>query len=169
MQRVKTATSAAGLLLVLAVVGCSKPPATVTLYDYGIYNGIITTTGDWKQGTPVSITSIDNLVHKETTTRIPARPGVYWGFRAIVTNKSDKPVEVVSLQKHPPITTPDGKTSSEDLGGKFTLPPGQTSQTVSMWFFIASCPHEFVPGQWTWEIDIDGKAQMIKTFDVYKP
>ena len=158
------------ILLVLVMTGCSRQPVSATITDYGTYDAIIVVKGTWKLGFPVAIDSVENLNHKDTKMKIPAKDGVYWGYRATVFNAStDKPVEISMVITHPLITSPDGKSSTEDKSYVSTLNPTQTVELQNMWFFIDSCPYEFVPGTWTLKVLADGKPVAVKSFEVYTP
>ena len=156
-------------LVALILAGCSRQTGPVTITDYGTYDAVIVEKGDWKLGLPVSLDSVSDLTHRETTTMIPAKHGVYWGLRASVTNRTEKQVEMYTLITHPPITSPDGKTSTQDKSEVSTLDPGQRVDCECMWFFIDSCPFEFVPGAWTCQVVVDGKVETSKEFEVSKP
>jgi len=157
-------------LLAVLLLGCSKHQPTVAISDYGTYDAVVLTKGNWKLGFPVQIADVTDLKHKDTTTKIPCQDGIYWGLRAKVTNSySDRPVRVSFSIKHPPFTSPDGKTSAEETSPVAVLEPNQTIDVPSLWFFIDSCPFEFVPGEWTFQIIVDGKVEASKIFEVYKP
>jgi hypothetical protein len=159
-----------GGLVALALAGCfGRQPVTVAIADYGTYDAVVETSGDWSRGVPVDITAIHNLVHDQTAYKIPARGDVNWGYCADITNNGDRPVKVLTIFSHPPITTPDGKTTTEDKGARATVNPGQTIKESSIWYFLDGCSFEFVPGDWTIEISVDGKIQASKTFQVYAP
>ncbi|MGC3990365.1 MAG: DUF3859 domain-containing protein [Chthoniobacteraceae bacterium] len=145
------------------------PAATATVLDWGIYDATVLTSGNWKLGIPVWIVSDDDLKLRKAVARVPAEDGSYFGFRATFNNPSK--TEVVSVRsqlEHPMFTNPDGTSSSRDIQ-YFQVMPGGTITQEFLWFFLKSCPHEFVPGAWTWHISIDHHEVIKKEFQVYKP
>jgi Domain of unknown function (DUF3859) len=147
--------------------GKSQPSAQIT--DCGTYSAVVLVQGNWKLGKPVSIASVDDLAPLKPTTNIEARDGVYWGFRANLVNPLAREVKIVCKITHPPITSPDGKTSTEDDSGEKVIGAGQTATAENMWFFISECPYEFVPGKWKLSIECEGKVLVEKEFDVHAP
>lgn len=154
------------LLMSLSLASCSKIP-TAEVTDMGLYDAVIVTEGNWKLGVPVEVASVTGLKHRETTNRIPAKDGIYWGMRGKVTNSSSRPMTIRYTLDHPELTSPDGtkeSTSSED----FELEPGQSVDTKSLWYFIEGCEFEWVPGIWTHRIYANGVEVVRKDFEVYK-
>jgi hypothetical protein len=156
-------------LLALAKCFSPRPSVTVVISDYGIYDAIVETTGDWSRGIPVAITGVGGIVHDETTSEIPMRDEIYWGYRATIANQGDKPVTVFSIARHPPVTSPDGKTTTEDRSRPQILHPHESMKACNLRFFMDRCRFEFVPGEWTLEFSVDGQVASSKTFTVYQP
>ncbi len=155
------------LLATTASLSGWQPAVSIT--DYGTYSAVVVVEGNWVLHRPVSIASVDELKHLTTTTTIVAQDGTYWGMHVSVENPSDRSVKVVCKITHPPITTPDGKTTTEDDSPPFDVNAGQTAVAESIWFFIKECPYEFVPGKWTMRVTVDGNAVATKEFNVVKP
>ena len=153
----------------LFLVSCSDKQPNARIIDYGVYDAVILTSGKWQLGIPVTIASVAGLEHQQTVSQVPAEDGRYWGFRARLTNpQSNQPVKVEYTISHPEFTTPDG-TKSSIVEHEFELPPGDSITEDFLWFFIKGCEHEFVPGTWTLQILLDGRAVITKAFQIYKP
>ncbi len=162
---------AAVCLLVLALVGCAKPPPpTAAITEYGIYDAKITTDGDWKLGTPVGVSSVSELHFLTMTTSIPCKNGIYWGIRVRASNPTlYKHIHLKVTVTHPPFTSPDGKTSTGDTLEETIVSPNTTYETHCLWFFLDSCPFEYVPGEWIMTVEFDDRVVDSKTFEMYKP
>ena len=106
-------------------VGQKQPSAQIT--DSGTYSAVVLVQGNWKLGKPVSIASVDNLAPLKPTTSIEARDGVYWGFRANLANPLARDIKIVCKITHPPITSPDGKTTTEDVSEEIVIGARQTA------------------------------------------
>lgn len=162
---------AAVLIAVLGLIATalwSKTP-TATVIDYGTYDAVILTSGKWELGMPVTIASVSGLKHQQTVTRIPTEDGRYWGFRARLTNPlKDRAVSCRYTIDHPEFTVPDGTKSSTE-SQEFEIPPGDSITQEFLWFFIAGCEHEFVPGSWTWKVFLDDRELVRRDFEVYSP
>jgi hypothetical protein len=156
------------LVFALLCVSCGAKRPGITVQDYGLYDAVILTSGNWKLGIPVSIASVTGLEHRETVLRIPAEDGRYWGFRALLSNPTDRTVRVTYDIRHPEFTTPDG-TAMTEVSEEFDLPAGASTTPEFLWMFIEGCEHEFVPGPWTFQIQFDGRPALTKTFEIYKP
>jgi len=157
-------------LLAVFLLGCSRPAPTLTVTDYGIYDARLELKGDWKQGIPVEVVSVNDAKLKETTTRIPAQTGINWGVSTVVTNHYLlQAVKVVGVMEHPAFTSPDGKTTTEDVFPLGTVDANETLEMPYFWCFLEQEPYELVPGKWTLRIEVDGQTLMTKAFEIYKP
>jgi hypothetical protein len=156
-------------VLALCLSGCGRPPS-VKVLDYGIYTADVTTGGDWSKGIPVEINSVENLVAKEAVLRAPCRDKMIFGWRFRVNNNGlFLPIEVSYSITHPPITYPDGSVKTEEAVQTMKLQARESAEFQSLWFFIDSCPHEYVPGTWKFRLTIDGVVAEEEDFEVYKP
>jgi hypothetical protein len=157
------------IAVALCLMGCGKP-SSVVVTDYGIYTADVTTHGDWTKGIPVEINSVEHLKEKEAVTRVPCRDKINFGWRCHVSNGGlFSPILVTYSITHPPIAYPDGTVKTEEGEDAVRIAPRESADLESMWYFLDSCPHEYVPGPWTFRIKIDGTTAAEKTFDVYKP
>jgi hypothetical protein len=155
--------------LVILVASCNRHSPYASLIDYGLYDADVLVEGNWKLGFPVKIESVHGIQHRKTTLSIPCQDGRYWGFRAHLSNPTkDRPIHFKYEIKHPEFTSPDGKRSSGDMH-EFQLQPGESRDLEFFWFFLDSCPFEFVPGDWTMVLSAEGKEVISRTFTMYKP
>ena len=156
------------VFIVFLFASCSKTP-TAKVTDYGVYDAVVMTSGNWRLGLPVSIATVSGLKHQQTATRIPAENGRYWGMRVRITNpQKDKAVTVRFTLDHPEFTAPDGKKSRQETE-ELEVPPGEAFEGPLLWYFIAGCEFEFIPGTWTRSVFIDGQQVIKKEFEIYKP
>lgn len=140
-----------------------------SIIDYGLYDAAVLVEGNWKFGKPVSITSVHNLQHQETTVSIPCEDGRYWGMRVKLTNPhKNRSLPCIVRVSHPEFISPDGKKHSEDIE-EFQLEPGETIEGPSIWYFLDSCSYEFVPGNWDISFVVDGDEVISKKFTIYQP
>jgi hypothetical protein len=146
----------------LFLVACGPKSPSAKLIDYGTYEATIFTTADGR------IASVHGLKHQQTITRIPAEVGCYWGFRARLTNPLKRAVAGRVTIDHPEFTAPDGTKSSTETED-FELAPGDSITEEFLWFFIADCPYEFVPGTWSRRIFFDDREILRRDFEIYKP
>lgn len=157
------------LLLALLLVSCRSKTPSATLSDYGTYDAVILTSGNWKLGVPVTISSITGLKHQQTTSRVPIGDGHYWGFRARLRNPfKSRAVKFRYTIDHPEFTNPDGTKSSSETQ-ELEVAPGDSVEQHFLWFFIEGCEHEFLPGTWTQRLFLDGSEVIRKDFEIYKP
>lgn len=157
------------LLSFVFLASCARTTTpTAEVIDIGLYDAVIVTSGNWQLKPPVEIAAVHQLKHVKGVTRIPAEDGRYWGLRARLTNPTNQPVDFRYVIEHPEFTTPQGKTSIEEVE-EFSLPPGHSEIHEFLWYFIESCEFEFVPGTWTRRLFLDGKEVVRQEFDIYKP
>ncbi len=150
------------------LASCSeKNVAEVT--DFGLYDAVVVTKGKWQLGVPVEVMSTEGLKHRETTTRIPAIDGSYWGFRASLRNPNRTGAKTFRYTiEHPELTSPDG-TKSTGSTEEFQLQSQQSLEVPFLWYFLEGCEFEFVPGTWTQRVYADGVEVIRKDFEIYKP
>ena len=157
------------LFISCLLVACGSKAPSARIVDYGIYDAVLVTSGNWKLGIPVTITSAHGLKHQQTVTRVPTESGRCWGFRALLSNPlKDRSITCVHKIDHPEFTVPDG-TKQTNQSQELELAPGETITQNFMWFFIEGCEHEFLPGTWTHRVILDGREVIRKEFEVYKP
>ena len=156
------------ILFACFAVSCGKSSSDAVLIDYGLYDATVLVSGNWKLGFPVSIVSSHGVEHKKTTLSIPCEDGRYWGFRAHLKNSTTEPVLYRFEINHPEIVSPDGKHTTLETG-ELEIQPGESDDQQFLWFFLDSCPHEFVPGEWTMVLKANEKEVISKTFTIRKP
>lgn len=101
----------------------------------------------------------------ETTTDVPLRKGVGFGFVWKANNLPARPVVTYRVE-HPSITRPDGVTLDhfeEDLQEESV---NGSIETIDC--YILSEDHELVPGQWTLSVFFRGSLLAKKIFRVYE-
>lgn len=146
----------------------SLPSAQVK--DAGIYRADFEVVGNWADEGPIGIGTYQNVKLVEATTKVPCKPGVIFGVRALLTNPYPDHTLYVSCKfTHPPFTTPDGHVRTEENDVSEAVRPGDSITKEFLWFYIKECPYEFVPGKWTITLSADGSDLLTKDFEVYRP
>lgn len=156
------------LALTFGLVGCSQEPSAM-IVSHGIYDAQIFTKSDLPRKISVEVDYIDKVQLKETTTRIPCRAGVNFGIEVEIYNPSPfSQVHAVAIMTHPPITSPDGTTLTEDETDLGVFDFGR-QQVPYLWCFLKEQPYEYVPGTWSLRIEIDGRESAKCDFEIYQP
>jgi hypothetical protein len=126
--------------------------------EVGIYEAVVKT--DTTNSAGLKLQELADAKLLKTTTNVPARLGVRFGFRyEILGAPSNAPIKVSMVAKHPPIKNPvTGKTTISDsyqygswIGKTFTCNSLDTES-------------ELVPGKWTFEILHEGKKLCEQSF-----
>ncbi len=104
----------------------------------------------------------------EQTNRIPATPGVQFGFRYKITGVTEQgTAEFKKVVTHPPIKNEKGEVERQ-YSTTETLPTknGYVSEVSG---YSLDRPEELVPGLWTFELWYHGQKVVSQTFTVYTP
>lgn len=104
----------------------------------------------------------------EQTDRIPATPGVQFGFRYKITGVTEQgTAEFKKVVTHPPIKNDKGEVERQ-YSTTETLPTknGYVSEVSG---YSLDRPEELVPGVWTFELWYHGQKMVSQTFTVYTP
>jgi hypothetical protein len=143
------------------------------IFEYGIYNTIRKgrVVGNLETGTGKVVNS-PVLDLSEKTTRIPLSKGLFFSYRYRINNllKEDaiKPVaELRRVIKHPPMTLPDGTTTS----GSDRIVKERTSarQVIAFHGYAFHEDYEMVEGEWTFQIWYRDKMMVEQKFTTYRP
>ncbi|MDT8283620.1 MAG: DUF3859 domain-containing protein, partial [Gammaproteobacteria bacterium] len=143
------------------------------VFEYGIYNaqrkgrivGSLTTDTGKVVRQPV-------LEFSEATDRIPLIKGTYFAYRYRIIDlpkvEAKKPiVEVRKVLIHPPMTLPDGTTSTGwDRVARARTTAGQV---IAFDGYAFNEDYELVQGDWTFQIWFAGKKLLEQTFTTYQP
>jgi hypothetical protein len=126
--------------------------------EVGIYQAKVLAAGANAAG--VKHQGLDEFKLLESTTNVPARIGIRFGFRyEIFGTPTNAPVTLTMVRKHPPIkNTMTGKIETEE-----TYPLrsriGKTYTSVSF-----DEESDLVPGPWTFEVRCEGKKLCEQSF-----
>jgi hypothetical protein len=110
----------------------------------------------------------DGARFSEQTDRIPATPGVRFGFRYKITGVTEQgSVQFKMVVSHPPIKNENGVvqrgySTEEELPAK----NGYVSEVTG---YGLDRPEELVPGVWTFEVWYKGQKMVSQSFTVYVP
>lgn len=110
----------------------------------------------------------DGARFSEQTDRIPATPGVRFGFRYKITGITEQgSAQFKMIVSHPPIKDENGvvqrqHSTLEDLPTK----NGYVSEVTG---YGLDRPEELVPGVWTFEVWYKGQKMVSQSFTVYVP
>src|SRR5215475_2196730 len=111
-KKSRIASRALAPLLFLPLASCGPTAPSAKILDYGTYDAVVLTRGDWRLGIPVSLVSVEQLEHREDSTRIPCQDGSYWGMRVELSNPTNEPIKFIRICQHPEFTDPAGNASS---------------------------------------------------------
>jgi hypothetical protein len=102
------------------------------------------------------------------TERIPATPGIQFGFRYMLTGITEpKEAEFKMVIRHPPIKNDKGQVETEySTPETLSVKRGQVSEVSG---YSLDRPEELVPGMWTFEVWYHGQKLVAKSFTVYTP
>jgi len=146
MKTVKSLCSLAALSLLWA--GCQKNAAVTgaKVTEVGIYQAQVLTAETNAAG--VKLQGLDEFKLLESTTNVPARMGVRFGFRyEILGTPTNEPVTLTMVGIHPPIRNPvTGRTETRNA---YSLRSRVGSAYTSYSLDDAS---DLVPGPWTFEV-----------------
>lgn len=108
-------------------------------------------------------------VFVKSTTKIPAQPGITFGyFIDISFGEPGRVYEVRQIQRHPPMTLPDGRKVEKTEVAPVTWEAGgfQHIRFPNLFSFIENYPYEIVPGTWVFETHVDGRKVAERAFMV---
>ena len=146
-------------LLLVSLVALAQPAAarevSVTILEHGLYTAEVV--GQQRDPSGVVTDLLANLCHVATTSTVPMRPRVHFGFRYRVDGpESGTPVDLTLA-----VTFPEAVHPPAALGPlkrhqhKSLLPVG----TVSYTGYSFDLDWEFVPGVWTLEV-LEGEREL---------
>lgn len=148
--------------------GCDNRAAgKVAVLDYGTYDAVVLMKGSRLLGEEPEILSVDGLRHREETTTIEGRDGIYFGFRL---DPATLPQEYhLKLEyEHPPFAPPGETVLSVESNELHVEDPREFSGAV-LWYFIEGFEYEMVPGNWTFRATIDSIVVAEHEFEVVPP
>ena len=128
--------------------------------EVGIYRARVLTSQTNAAG--VTLQGIDDFRLLRSTTNVPARIGVRFGFRyEILGTPTNAPITLTMVAKHPPIkNAQSGKMETQDTYPLNSwLGKTYTSNTLDE-------PSDLVPGQWTFEVWHQGAKLCEQSFQV---
>jgi hypothetical protein len=147
------------LALLVSLVALAQPAAarevSVTIFEHGLYTAQVV--GQQNDPSGVVTDLLANLCHVATTSTVPMRPRVHFGFRYRV----DGPDVGTSVDLTLAVTFPEEVHPPSALGSvrrhqrHSLLPVGAVSYTG----YSFDLDWEFVPGVWTLEV-LQGERQL---------
>jgi hypothetical protein len=154
-------------LLLLSVIGCATTRPSAKIRDYGLYD-VESVTVRYVETSKQQLPTAEgkNLTHIKTTTEIPCSAPQHWGFRLDYARLPERrPYEVRIEFNYPMMTLPGGeKNTRQTLRAK--IEPGAKPDQDIVWHFLKDFDYELVPGDWTFQVFIDGTLVASKTFTV---
>ncbi len=139
------------ILALEAAAAVTKSMVSGTVLEYGIYEyrGESHTVPSPGAATgTVTHGSAENIRFVETTTVVPLRQGIHFGYKLRIEGLTDGvPVDVTYRIKHPPITNPKGTRSDISEGRLRIVPAGSSYEMINS--YRLSEEYEVVPGTWT--------------------
>jgi hypothetical protein len=157
----------------LAITCCCLATTTAVLgkvTSYGLFRFTtkpgITDAPELPGGAQGVVASMPVLI--SATNRVPAKIGVRFGLTFEITNVPvpDGEVELTKSVRHPPITAPDGTTSSHYMTiQKFAVRGGRVIGWTGYGFDV---DNELVTGDWNIEMQFGGKTICSQKFTVVK-
>src|SRR5262245_47556073 len=121
----------------------SGPSAKIV--EYGRYQGKVLGVKPSQDTSGSVIIESKELQHVETTKKIPARVGEFWGFRVEYDNLPRKGTyRLRSETHHPPIKQPDGKSLTKSVQ-QWNVRAGTRPNAFFLWRFQKDFEYELVP------------------------
>ena len=154
------------------VQSVEKPRAqhpTATIVEFGIYEVVKkgiqyehkeSTAGYAEEGGEVKLV--------ETTTTIPLKKGIAFGFEWEAEGLPNMPIKIAMRVKHPQTTKPDG-TVSTGFDEMLSLYPKKGRIERRGDYYALSEDWEMVPGEWTLSMVYEGRVLCEKVFHVVAP
>jgi hypothetical protein len=155
-------------ILYQALLACALPlglfaqeQARVTgakITEVGIYQAQVLTANTNAAG--VKFQGLNEFALLESTTNVPARLGVRFGFRyEILGTPTNAPIALTIVAKHPPLKNPvTGKAGTQDAY-QLRSSIGKTYTSNSL-----DDESDLVPGQWTFEVWHEGEKLCEQSF-----
>lgn len=157
----------AAALVLTGLLGCAATAAAgeasgIEIVEYGLYTADVT--GQLRDSNGVISNVVENLCHVETTTSVPMREAIHFGFRYRVDGPvPGDAVELTMTVRFPSAVRPAGAVkplTRHERGA--TLAVG----TVSYTGYSFDQAWEFMPGTWTLEVLQHGRKLAEKSFTV---
>ncbi len=153
------------LTFLALLVALAQPAAarevSVTIVEHGLYTAEVV--GQQRDSSGIVTDLLDKLCHVETTTIVPMRPNVQFGFRHRIDGPvAGEPVDLTFTvtfpeSVHPPVGQPLQRHRRSAL---------QVTGTVSYTGYSFDQAWEFVPGVWTLEVLQGERLLASKSFTV---
>jgi hypothetical protein len=126
--------------------------------EFGIYQARVLT--DETNATGVKLQGLDEFKLPKSTTNVPARIGIRFGFRyEILGTPTNAPITLTMVGKHPPIKNEaTGKTETKDTY-RLSSWIGKTYTSNSL-----DEESDLVRGEWTFEVWYEGKKLCGQSF-----
>ncbi|MCW5738139.1 MAG: DUF3859 domain-containing protein [Enhydrobacter sp.] len=157
----------AAALILASIVGFARiadagEASDVEIVEYGLYTAEVT--GQLREPNGIVSNLIDNICHIATTTSVPMRQGIHFGFRYRVDGpENGVPVELTLAVQFPAAVRPTGGgTAVTRHERSATLAVG----TVSYTGYSFDHAWELMPGPWTLEVLQHGRKLAEKSFTV---
>jgi hypothetical protein len=157
----------AAALVLTGVLGFAATAAAgeasgVEIVEYGLYTAEVT--GQLRDSNGIISNVIENLCHVATTTSVPMREAVHFGFRYRVDGPvPGDPVELTMAVRFPTAVQPTAAVPPLTRHERSaTLAVG----TVSYTGYSFDQAWEFMPGTWTLEVLQHGRTLATKSFTV---
>jgi len=157
----------AAAFILTAVLGIAAPATAgevsgVEIVEYGLYTADVT--GQLRDSNGIISNVIENLCHIATTTTVPMRGGLHFGFRYRV----DGPVPGDTAQLTLVVQFPTPVRPRPTLGPLTEHERGTTLTVgaVSYTGYSFDQTWEFVPGTWTLAVRQGGRTLAEKSFTV---
>lgn len=156
-----------GALALCGVLAFAAPVAagevtSVEIVEYGLYTADVT--GQLRDANGVISNTVENLCHIATTTTVPMRAGLHFGFRYRVDGPVPGDTAQVRLAiRFPSTVRPNPSVAPLTEHERSTiLAVGAVSYTG----YSFDQAWEFVPGTWTLEVRQGGRTLAAKSFTV---
>lgn len=145
-------------LLVLGQETIQVTGARVT--EVGVYQAVVRT--DETNAAGVKLQGLDEFKLLQSTTNVPARIGIRFGFRyEIIGTPTNAPITLTMVGTHPPIKNPTtGKMETKETYQlKSWIGKTYTSNSLDR-------DSDVVPGEWTFEVWYEGRKLCEQSFFV---
>jgi hypothetical protein len=138
------------LAFLALLVALAQPAAarevSVTIVEHGLYTAEVV--GQQRDSSGVVTDLLDKLCHVETTTTVPMRPNVQFGFRYRIDGPVGEPVDLTFAVTFPESVQPPAGLPLQ----RHRRSALQVAGTVSYTGYSFDQAWEFVPGVWTLEV-----------------
>lgn len=160
------------ILLGLSASGYAADPLATTaakgeVLEFGLFDLVGPERRDAKQNTLDGLQKVAPAARfTEQTEKIPATPGVRFGFRYKITGVTEQgSAEFKKVVTHPPIKNAKGEIERQySTIEKLATKNGYVSEVSG---YSLDTPEELVPGVWTFELWYHGQKLVSQSFTVY--